>query len=88
MIEIYKGEMRDLLASKAVKEKPKLEIKLSPEGQVSVKNVEVKELKTMDECNQLFDKGLGGRQTRKTLMNDESSRSHLIFSITITSTHK
>lgn len=32
MVEIYKGEMRDLLSPKAVKEKPKLEVKLSAEG--------------------------------------------------------
>ena len=42
----------------------------------------------MAELNKIFDKGLGGRQVRKTLMNDESSRSHLIFSITIESTNK
>jgi hypothetical protein len=41
----------------------------------------------MEECNKLFERGLGGRQTRKTLMNDESSRSHLIFQIMIDSTN-
>ena len=42
----------------------------------------------MEVCNQIFEKGMGGRQIRKTLMNDESSRSHMIFSIMVESTHK
>jgi len=33
--------------------------------------------------NSLFDYGLGARKTSKTLMNDTSSRSHLVFSIII-----
>ena len=89
MVEIYKGELRDLLLPKNVKERPKLEIKQdSTDGQVVIKNVKIVQLKSMDDCNQIFEKGLGGRQTRKTLMNDESSRSHLIFSIIVESTSK
>jgi hypothetical protein len=86
MIEIYKGELRDLLVPKNAKEKPKLEVKLTPDGKVEVQNVKIQDLDSMEQCNQIFESGLGGRQTRKTLMNDESSRSHLIFSIMIQST--
>lgn len=89
MVEIYKGELRDLLLPKNVKERPKLEIKQDQaDGQVSIKNVKIIDLKSMEDCNQVFEKGLGGRQTRKTLMNDESSRSHLIFSILVESLNK
>lgn len=42
MVEIYKGELRDLLVSKQVKDKPKLDIKLSQDNQVTIKNVEIK----------------------------------------------
>ena len=42
----------------------------------------------MAQTNELFLKGLTGRQVRKTNMNDESSRSHLIFSIIIESTNR
>ena len=88
MVEIYKGELRDLLLSKKVHDKPKLEVRMNAEGQVVIKNVVVRNLSTIEECNDVFERGLGGRQVRKTLMNDESSRSHLIFSIIIESTNR
>ena len=88
MVEIYKGELRDLLLSKKVVEKPKLDVKLNAEGQVVIKNVVIRNLSTIEECNDVFERGLGGRQVRKTLMNDESSRSHLIFAIIIESTNR
>jgi len=88
MVEIYKGEMRDLLLSKKVLEKPKLEVRMNAEGQVVIKNVVIRNLSTIEECNDVFERGLGGRQVRKTLMNDESSRSHLIFAIIIESTNR
>ena len=88
MVEIYKGELRDLLLAKNVKEKPKLELRMSQEGHVHIKNVVMRDLENMDQTNEVFEKGLGSRQVRKTLMNDESSRSHLIFAIIIESTNK
>jgi len=88
MVEIYKGEMRDLLLPKNAKDRPKLEIRMNQQGQVQVKNVQVRQLENMEDTNQVFEAGLGGRQVRKTLMNDESSRSHLIFSVIIDVTNK
>ena len=61
---------------------------MNAEGQVVIKNVVIRNLSTIEECNDVFERGLGGRQTRKTLMNDESSRSHLIFAIIIESTNR
>lgn len=88
MVEIYKGELRDLLLPKGTKDRPKLDVKLNQQGQVQVKNCIVKPLNNEDDTNHVFETGLGGRQVRKTLMNDESSRSHLIFSIIIDVTNK
>lgn len=82
MVEIYKGELRDLLLPKNAKDRPKLEIRMT-NGQVQLKNAVIKPLTTIEDTNHVFETGLGGRQVRKTLMNDESSRSHLIFSIII-----
>lgn len=48
----------------------------------------MKPLNNEEDTNTVFETGLGGRQVRKTLMNDESSRSHLIFSIIIDVTNK
>ena len=88
MVEIYKGELRDLLLPKGTKDKPKLEVKQGQNGQVHIKNVTVKPLSGEADTTAVFETGLGGRQVRKTLMNDESSRSHLIFSIMIDATNK
>ena len=86
MIEIYKGELRDLLLPKNTKDRPKLDIKYAKgERFVEIKNATIKTLDNMEECNEVFDQGITGRKTRKTSMNDDSSRSHLIFSIMITS---
>lgn len=88
MVEIYRNELRDLLIPKNARERPKLEIRMSPEGQVVIKNAAVRTLSNMGQCNEIFEQGLTGRQVRKTNMNDESSRSHLIFSIIVESTNK
>ena len=42
----------------------------------------------MEECKLIFEKGLIQRKTRETLMNNASSRSHLIFSLIIKSTNR
>lgn len=87
MVEIYKGELRDLFVK--TKDRPKLEIRYNKdEGLVQIKNVKIKQIVGMDECNSIFEKGLAGRKTRKTNMNDESSRSHLIYAIMIESTNR
>lgn len=89
MVEIYKGELRDLLLPKSTKERPKLEVRFNKEDcMVQIKNVMIKDLNNMEQCNEVFEKGLSGRKTRKTNMNDESSRSHLIFAIIIECTNK
>lgn len=89
MVEIYKGELQDLLLPKTQKDKPKLDVKFQKGDRfVEIKNVTYKSIGSMEDCNKVFDKGISGRKTRKTSMNDESSRSHLIFSIMIESTNK
>ena len=88
MVEIYKGELRDMFVAKNIKDKPKLELKTSPEGHVHIKNVVMRDLENVELANEIFEKGLGGRHVRKTLMNDESSRSHLIFAVVIECTNQ
>ena len=62
MVEIYKGELRDLLIPKKSKEeRPKLEVKQNAEGMVVVKNARIDDITSMEELNKIFDKGLGGR---------------------------
>lgn len=62
MVEIYKGELKDLLVPKTAKDRPKLEIKQDQtDGQVRINGVKMVDLNTMEDCNQIFEKGLGGR---------------------------
>jgi len=45
------------------------------------------ELNSISQTEQIFEDGLAGRRTRKTNMNEASSRSHLVFSIIVDSTN-
>lgn len=54
---------------------------------VEISGVNEVELTSIAQTEQIFENGLAGRKTRKTLMNDASSRSHLIFSIIVDSTN-
>lgn len=64
-----------------------MEIKESATGMVVINGVTEVDITSVAQCEELFEKGLSGRKTRKTKMNDESSRSHLVFSLIIDSTN-
>jgi len=86
MVELYLNQLRDLLLPKD--QAPiDLEIKESPTGMVVINGVTEVELNSISQTEQIFEDGLSGRKTRKTNMNDASSRSHLIFSIIVDSTN-
>lgn len=88
MVEIYLAELYDLLIDKKKKERPELVVRKRADGQVVIKNVVTKVLNSAEEAYDTFEKGLGGRHTRATKMNEASSRSHLIFSLIISATNK
>ena len=49
MVEIYRGELRDLLVPKNVKDRPKLEVKFSKDdGMVSIKNAKIRDINTSE----------------------------------------
>jgi hypothetical protein len=54
---------------------------------VVVENVTVKTISTIEELNNIIQKGSERRHISGTQMNEESSRSHLILSIVIESTN-
>lgn len=86
MVELYLNELRDLLLHKnAAKEN--LEIK-ELLGLVRIAGVTERPIKNAAEASELFNYGMQQRKTRKTLMNDASSRSHLIFSLIIESENR
>ncbi|XP_071735356.1 kinesin-like protein KIN-14E isoform X1 [Rutidosis leptorrhynchoides] len=86
MLELYQDTLVDLLASKQAK-RAKLEIKKDSKGMVTVDNATVIPISTYDDLKSIIQRGTDQRHTTETLMNEESSRSHLILSIIIESTN-
>lgn len=87
MTELYIKELRDLLLPPGQTAEP-IVIKEDPATKrVILKNCTTVEIKDIEQCENIFNNGLKGRKVRKTNMNDESSRSHLIFSILIDTTN-
>lgn len=86
MVELYQDTLIDLLLPKQAK-RLKLDIKKDSKGMVSVENVTVISISTHDELTNIIEKGSEQRHTTGTLMNEESSRSHLILSVVIESTN-
>ncbi|KAJ3027917.1 UNVERIFIED_CONTAM: Kinesin-like protein kif3b [Siphonaria sp. JEL0065] len=81
-LEIYNEEIRDLLVKKS---KGGLELKEHPETGVYVKDLSGYVVKSVAEMEQLMTVGNNARSVGATLMNETSSRSHSIFTITIES---
>lgn len=79
-LELYKEEIRDLLSRNP---KNKLEIKEKPDTGVYVKDLSSFVVKDVSEINQVMLTGRSNRTTAETNMNDKSSRSHSIFTLTV-----
>lgn len=79
-VELYNGKSRDLLAKK---EGVNLEIKTNMANTFFVKGAEIVEVHCLDDCKRLFDDGTRRRTTAATQLNEHSSRSHALFTLTI-----
>ncbi|KAJ3099064.1 Kinesin-like protein kif3b [Phlyctochytrium planicorne] len=82
-LEIYNEEIRDLLVK--TKQKSGLELKEHPDTGVYVKDLSTYIVKNVEEMDQMMTFGNNARSVGATLMNETSSRSHSIFTITIES---
>ena len=80
-LEIYNEEIRDLLSKNGAN---KLELK-EKENTVYVKDLSTFVVKTPDDMMDVFNEGQVNRHVGATSMNDESSRSHSLFTITVES---
>lgn len=86
MVELYQDTLIDLLLPK--KARPlKLDIKKDSKGMVSVENATIVSVSSYDELKVIIERGSEQRHTTGTLMNEQSSRSHLILSVIIESTN-
>ncbi|XP_052794090.1 early endosome antigen 1-like isoform X2 [Mya arenaria] len=93
MMELYNDKLIDLFARPATSEdiiaqSEKLEIKKDKKGMVFVQGAVVKNARNAKELFALFEEGSANRHVASTKMNAESSRSHLIIGIILTSTNK
>ena len=80
-LELYNEEIMDLLSKKG---EAKLELK-EKENTVYVKDLSTFVVKSPEDMMEVFNEGTVNRHVRATNMNDVSSRSHSIFTITIES---
>ena len=81
-LEIYNEDVRDLLSKQAHN---RLDLKETPESGVFVKDLTSYVVKSTRECDKLRDFGAKNRHTGATAMNQDSSRSHSIYTITVES---
>ncbi|KAL7076222.1 hypothetical protein ACQ4LE_004589 [Meloidogyne hapla] len=83
-MEIYNEELRDLLVrSVPGAVQSHLEIKERADVGVYVKDLLSVTVSSADQCMRIMQLGNANRHTGKTSMNEQSSRSHAIFTITI-----
>ena len=81
-LEIYNEEIRDLLSKNT---QNKLDIKDSADSGVYVRDLTSYVVKSTRECDKLRDFGAKNRHVGATAMNQDSSRSHSIYTITVES---
>jgi len=79
-MELYKEDIRDLLSANP---KAKLELREKTDTGVYVKDLISSVVMSVDDLKKIQIKGRQNRTTAETAMNDHSSRSHAIFTITI-----
>ncbi|XP_070554370.1 kinesin-like protein KIF3A isoform X2 [Ptychodera flava] len=79
-LEIYNEEVRDLLGKDQFQ---RLEVKERPDVGVYVKDLSAFVVNNADDMDRIMTLGNKNRSTGATNMNEHSSRSHAIFSITI-----
>ena len=87
-LEIYNEDIKDLLTKSPKNSKGGLELKEHPDTGVYVKNLSTFVVKNVKDMDKLMETGNRYRSVGATLMNETSSRSHSIFTITIESSEK
>lgn len=87
-LELYNEEFHDLLDPSGInkqtgKSAKDITIREEKNGKISVRGLRDVDVASAEECTRLLNTGTQQRQTSATLMNEGSSRSHAIFTITI-----
>lgn len=87
-LELYGDDIRDLLDATPIDPRTGncskiLKISEAKNGSISVTGLKAELVTTKSECVSLLNKGIASRMTAATQMNEASSRSHAIFTVTI-----
>ncbi|XP_044975711.1 kinesin-like protein KIN-14B [Hordeum vulgare subsp. vulgare] len=89
MLEIYMGNLRDLLVpgskNNGLKNVPSLSIKTDPDGGIEIENLVAVTVNNFQEVKRLYGVGTRLRSTASTMANSTSSRSHCLIRISLTS---
>lgn len=91
MLELYNNVLVDLLRPirrNDIRQAPKLNVRYDKGGVVQIDSLVEREAQDAKELKQLLERGLAQRTVAANAMNIESSRSHLIFTIKVTSVNK
>eukprot|EP00062_Callorhinchus_milii_P010283 gi/632954981/ref/XP_007893246.1/ PREDICTED: kinesin-like protein KIFC2 [Callorhinchus milii] len=85
LVEIYNEHLRDLLGKDP---QEKLEIKLNPDGSghLHVPGLTLVEVKRFQDIRKVLALGRKNRVTQSTNMNERSSRSHVLLTVTVSGT--
>ena len=81
--EIYNEVVSDLLDPTSMKQKKGLDVKEHPVLGVYVKGLQEIVVEGHEKMQKLITQGMGNRHVASTKMNEESSRSHSVFTIKI-----
>lgn len=82
--EIYNEKIHDLLTDvKNLDEKQALKLREKPGGSPYVENLSLHMVSSIEDLFGLLIKGNKNKATASTLMNDRSSRSHVIFNLNV-----
>ncbi|CAN6931961.1 unnamed protein product [Brassica oleracea] len=88
MLEIYMGNLRDLLVSQGTKPigpiPPSLLIHTDAKGEIDIENLATLKVNDFDEVFKLYKLGCRYRATASTNSNSASSRSHCMIKVSIT----
>ncbi|GFX63253.1 kinesin-like protein KIF11 [Trichonephila clavipes] len=87
-LELYNEEIYDLLSKSDDLVKLKLYDSASPKGSVIIQGLEVRTVKCMQDLNDILDQGYKKRRKAATFLNKMSSRSHTVFTVTVSMKEK
>ncbi|KAL3092200.1 hypothetical protein niasHT_023759 [Heterodera trifolii] len=82
-MEIYNEEVRDLLAKQSAAGAQRLDIKERADIGVYVRDLLNVTVASAEQCLRIMQLGNANRHTGRTCMNEQSSRSHAIFTVTV-----